>query len=214
MQLLWKYLPLSNTNYSQKYLFSFLQNGTSTEFEWTGLARPQKCMWCAVWQPAWRRTCVLQWRIQFCIVGHVKKQNIRCWSSTNSLKLHDEKPLHCEPVMVWCAISGAYIIAPYFFEDKRVVTLIAAWHKSFLLPKLEEIKLDVWFQQDGATARINKTFEGVFFWGLILWEAILRGLCARLTFPCNFFSWDYLKAIVYNDRPKSLFHIKNNMYHR
>ena len=95
---------------------------------------------------------------------------MRYWSGTNLRELH-EKPLHCERVTVWYAISKSAIIGPYFFEeDERAVTVTAARYRemlsSFLFPKLDEITLgDVWFKQDGATAhtaRDNATFEGAF----------------------------------------------------
>ena len=78
-------------------------------------------------------------------------------ASTNPRELH-EKPLHCERVTVWYAISKSAIIGPYFFkEDERAVTVTTALYRemlsSFLFPKLDKITLgDVWFQQDGDTA--------------------------------------------------------------
>jgi hypothetical protein len=29
--------------------------------------------------------------------------------------------------------------------------------------------------------------------------------------PCDYFLWGYLKSIVYNDRPRTLDHLKNNI---
>ena len=51
---------------------------------------------------------------------------MRYWSGENPRELH-QKPLHCERVTVWCAISVMGIIGPYFFEEnKRAVTVDAA----------------------------------------------------------------------------------------
>ena len=93
----------------------------------------------------------------FHISGCVNKQNMRFWNDANPHELH-QKPLHCERVTVWCAISRAAIIGPYFFEENEdTVTVNAVRYRemitTFFLPKLEEMDIgDVWFQQDGATA--------------------------------------------------------------
>lgn len=157
----------------------------------------------------------------FHLTGCVNKQNMRYWSGTNPRELH-EKPLHCERVTVWCAISKAAIIGPYFFEeDERAVTVTAARYRemlsSFLFPKLDEITLgDVWFQQDGATAHTARDTMQLLREHFPERLISLRGdhpwpaRSPDLT-PCDFFLWGYLKSIVYNDRPQTLLHLKNNI---
>jgi hypothetical protein len=75
---------------------------------------------------------------------------------------------------------------------------------------------DVWFQPDGATAhtsRVSMTVLQQHFPGRL---NSLRGdlhWSARspdLT-PCGYFLWGYLKSIVYNDRSRTLDHLKNNI---
>jgi hypothetical protein len=75
---------------------------------------------------------------------------------------------------------------------------------------------DVWFQQDGATAhtsRVSMTVLWQHFPGSLIslrgdlhWPARSPDLT-----PCDYFLWDYLKSIVYNDRPRTLDHLKNNI---
>ena len=88
---------------------------------------------------------------------------------------------------------------------------------SFLFPKLEEINLgDVWFQQDGATAHtaresmqlLREHFPErlISLRGDLPWPARSPDLT-----PCDFFLLGYLKSIVYNDRPQTLLHLKNNI---
>ena len=79
---------------------------------------------------------------------------MRYWSGENPRE-HHQKPLHCERVTVWCAISVIGIIGPYFFEEnERAVTMDAVRYRDmieeFFLPSLEEMDIGgVWFQQDG-----------------------------------------------------------------
>lgn len=157
----------------------------------------------------------------FHISGCVNKQNMRYWSDTNPRELH-QRPLHCERVTVWCAVSRVGIIGPYFFEEnERTVTVNAARYtemiNGFFLPNLAEMDVgDVWFQQDGATAHtarcsmdlLRQHFAGrlISSRGCHVWPARSPDLA-----PCDFFLWGYLKSIVYNDRPRTLPHLKNNI---
>ena len=146
---------------------------------------------------------------------------MRHWSAKNPRQLH-QTPLHCQRVTVWCAISSVGIIGRYFFEEnERAVTVNAARYREmieeFFLPHLEEMDVgDVWFQQDGATAYtarapmelLREHFSGclISLRGDLLWPARSPDLT-----PCDFFPWGYLKSIVYNDRPRTLAHLKTNI---
>jgi hypothetical protein len=60
------------------------------------------------------------------ISGSVNMQNMRYLSDNNPRELH-QRPLHCERVTVWCAVSKVGIIRPNFFEEnERAVTVTAA----------------------------------------------------------------------------------------
>lgn len=61
----------------------------------------------------------------FHLSGCVNKQNMRYWSGANPRELH-EKPLHCERVTVWCALSKVAIIGPYFFEEAEHTVTVNA----------------------------------------------------------------------------------------
>lgn len=157
----------------------------------------------------------------FHISGCVNKQNMRYWSANNPRELH-QKPLHCERVTVWCAISRVGIIGPYFFEEnERTVSVNAVRYRemitTFFLPKLQEMNIgDVWFQQDGATAHtarcsielLRENFPNrlISLRGDLPWPARSPDLA-----PCDFFLWGYLKSVVYNDRPRTLVHLKDNI---
>ena len=54
----------------------------------------------------------------FNVFGCVSKQNMRYWCGVNPCELH-QKPLSCERVTVWCAMSVMGIIDPYFFEENN-----------------------------------------------------------------------------------------------
>jgi hypothetical protein len=56
----------------------------------------------------------------FYLSGCVNKQN---WSDNYPRELN-EKPLHCEGVTVWCALSRVGIIGPYFFEENEVAVTV------------------------------------------------------------------------------------------
>ena len=158
----------------------------------------------------------------FHLSGCVNKQNMRYWSAENPRQLH-QTPLHCQRVTVWCAISSVGIIGPYFFEEnERAVAVNAARYREmieeFFLPHLEEMDVgDVWFQQDGATAHtawssmelLRERSPGrlISLRGDLPWPARSPDLA-----PCDFFLWDYLKSIVYNDRPRTLAHLKTNIW--
>ena len=72
----------------------------------------------------------------------------------------------------------------------------------------------MWFQQDGATAHtardtmqlLREHFPErlISLRGDLPWPARSPDLT-----PCDFFLWGYLKSIVYNDHPQTLFHLKN-----
>ncbi|PNF34202.1 hypothetical protein B7P43_G17545, partial [Cryptotermes secundus] len=51
----------------------------------------------------------------FHLSGYVNSQNNRIWSSENPNVLH-EKPLHCQKIGVWCAVSRRRIVGSIFFS--------------------------------------------------------------------------------------------------
>ena len=66
-----------------------------------------------------------------------------------------ERPLYCEKVTMWCAVSAAVIIPPYIFEDgnERAITVNGELYQQMLQTFRGALKRDdIWFQQDGAVA--------------------------------------------------------------
>ena len=85
------------------------------------------------------------------------------------------------------------------------------------LPTLNQMGVEnVWFQQDGATAHtarasmivLRQNFPGHFISSRVdlHWPARSPDLSPR-----DYFLWEYLKSIVYNDCPSTLTHLKNNI---
>lgn len=157
----------------------------------------------------------------FHLSGYVNKQNMRYWADTNPRELH-QRPLHSPKVTVWCAISSAGIIGPWFFEEnEETVTVNSERYVNmlddFLFPRLDELDLgDVWFQQDGATAHTSRAsmdvlrehFPGrlISIRGDLEWPARSPDLA-----PCDFFLWGFLKSRVYVNRPRTLEDLKANI---
>ncbi|CAK1578615.1 unnamed protein product [Parnassius mnemosyne] len=157
----------------------------------------------------------------FHLCGSVNKQNMRYWADTNPRELH-ERPLHSPKVTVWCAISSAAIIGPWFFEENEVTVTVNSGRyvnmlQEFFLPRLDALDLgDIWFQQDGATAHTARASMAVLrehfperlisIRGDLQWPARSPDLS-----PCDFFLWGFLKSRVYVNRPRTLQDLKNNI---
>lgn len=157
----------------------------------------------------------------FHLTGTVNKQNMRYWSPNNPRLMH-QRPLHSPRVTVWCAISRVGIIGPWFFEENGLTVSVNANRyvnmlQEFFLPTLNEMNVgEIWFQQDGATAHtagvsmtvLRQHFPGrlISLRGDLRWPARSPDLA-----PCDYFLWGYLKSIVFNDRPRTLDHLKNNI---
>jgi hypothetical protein len=97
----------------------------------------------------------------FHLNGSVNKQNCRFWATENPRELH-QRPLYSPKVTVWCGVLKVGIIGPYFFEEEETaVSVTSACYvdvlNNFLCPELQ-----MWFQQDGATAHTARvSMEGV-----------------------------------------------------
>lgn len=158
----------------------------------------------------------------FTLSGAVNRQNLRFYCEENPQIVHEE-PLHDQKVTVWCGVSAAKVIGPYFFENERgqPVTIdgnrYRAMIRDFLVPKMAENGMDgYWFQQDGApahTAREAMNLLREFFPDRIIskngdfpWPPRSPDMT-----PPDFFLWGYLKSKVYVNKPKSLRALKNNI---
>lgn len=159
----------------------------------------------------------------FHLSGYVNKQNFRYWADEQPQQIH-EQPLHSEKVTVWCGVAAFGILGPYFFQENgRTVTVTSQRYlemlTTFLPAELQRLgveNIDLWFQQDGATshtaricmAHLRNMFPGrlVSRHGDFNWPA----RSPDLTSP-DFFLWGYLKARVFNNRPRTLRVLKDNI---
>ncbi|GFT58875.1 transposable element Tc3 transposase [Trichonephila clavipes] len=129
----------------------------------------------------------------FWLNGYVNKQNCGIWSKANP-QVYVETPLHPEKLTVWCALWAGGIIGPYFFKTDE-------GHN---------------FQQDGAschTARdtidLLKDPLGdrlISRFGPVNWSPRSCDLT-----PLDYFLWDYVKSLVYADKPQTLDHLEENI---
>ena len=149
------------------------------------------------------------------------KHNMRSWADTNPRELH-QRPLHSPKVTVWCAISSAGSIGPWFFEENEVAVTVNSDRylnmlQEFFFPRLDKLDLgDIWFQQDGATAHTSRASMAVLrehfperlisIRGDLEWPARSPDLT-----PCDFFLWGFLKSRVYVNRPSTLQDLKTNI---
>ncbi|GFS83230.1 thrombospondin-1 [Trichonephila clavipes] len=132
----------------------------------------------------------------FWLNGYVNKQNCRIWSEANP-QVYVETPLHPKKLTVWCALWAGGIIGPYFFKN-------------------EEGHNELWFQQDGATCHtaratidlLKDTFGDrlISRFGPVNWPPRSCDLT-----PLDYFLWDYVKSLVYADKPQTLDHLEDNI---
>ncbi|GFV43076.1 DUF4817 domain-containing protein [Trichonephila clavipes] len=128
----------------------------------------------------------------FWLNGYVNKQNCRIWSEANP-QVYVETSLHPEKLTVLCTLWAGGIIGPYFFKND-----------------------DLWFQQDGAachTARatidlLKDTFGDLLIlrFGPVNWPPRSCDLT-----PLDYFLRDYVKSLVYADKPQTLDHLEDNI---
>ncbi|GFU47738.1 transposable element Tc3 transposase [Trichonephila clavipes] len=158
----------------------------------------------------------------FWLNGYVNKQNCRIWSEANP-QVYVETPLHPEKLTVWCALWAVGIIGTYFFKNDeghnvtingdRYIAIIT----NFFIPELNNHDVqELWFQQDGATCHTAPaTIE-------LLKDTFGDRLISRFgpvnlpprscdLKPLDYFLWDYVKPLVYADKPQTFDHLEDNI---
>ena len=166
---------------------------------------------------------ILSDEAHFHLNGSVNKQNFRYWASENPRQLQ-ENPLHSLKVTVWCAIGRFGVVGPYFFEENDITVTVTSQRyinmiNNFFIPELQRRQLNfenLWYQQDGATAHTARTSIAVLrHWfpnrlisrfGDISWPSRSPDLSS-----CDFFLWGWLKARVYEDKPRTLLELKESI---
>ncbi|GFW75392.1 uncharacterized protein TNCV_4190461 [Trichonephila clavipes] len=158
----------------------------------------------------------------FWLNGYVNKQNCCIWSEANP-QVYVETPLHPEKLTVWCASWAGGIIGPYFFknDEGHNVTVngdrYRAMITNFFIPELNNQDVqELWFQQDGATCHtaratidlLKDTFGDrlISRFGPVNWPPTSCDLT-----QLDYFLWDYVKSLVYADKPQTLDHLEDNI---
>ncbi|GFX48337.1 transposable element Tc3 transposase [Trichonephila clavipes] len=172
--------------------------------------------------PDFHKRILVSDEAHFWLNGYVNKQNCRIWSEANP-QVYVETPLHPEKLTVWCALWAGGIIGPYFFknDESHKVTVngdrYRAMITNFFIPELNNHDVqELWFQQDGATCHtaratidlLKDTFGDRFIsrFGPVNWRP--RSCDLR---PLDYFLWDYVKSLVYADKPQTLDHLEDNI---
>jgi len=146
--------------------------------------------------------------------GHFNSKNCIHWGSSKPTDVV-EKPLHPTKVTVWCAMSSAGILGPYFYEENgRNVTVNGARYLDILenkfYPELTSFTMehaldpDWYFMQDGARPHILTAatdFISDRFPNRTIGERLHTPWPARSpdVTPCDFFLWGCMKDKV-NER--------------
>ena len=109
--------------------------------------------------------------------------------------------------MVWCGITSACLIGPYFLEDNVTGVSYLAMLDEYLWPAVRYKRLI--FQHDGAPAHYERNvrnwldhkFKNLWIGrrGPTEWPPRSPDLT-----PCDFFLWGYLKDLVYRQRPSTI----------
>ena len=92
-------------------------------------------------------------KAMFKLNGHINRHNSIYWSDVNP-KVVMQHELNLPGVTVWCGISSAGIIGPYFFENTVTGNSYVDMLQNWLLPQLYNTHQQ-WFQQDGAAAHYS-----------------------------------------------------------
>ncbi|GFT66994.1 DUF4817 domain-containing protein [Trichonephila clavipes] len=115
-------------------------------------------------------------------------------------QVYVETPLHSEKLTVWCALWAGGIIGPYFFknDEGHNVTVngdrYRAMITNFFIPELNNHDVqELWFQQDGVTSHTA------------------RATIDLLKDKFDYFLWDYVKSLVYADKPQTPDHLEDNI---
>jgi transposase len=142
----------------------------------------------------------------FKLNGVINRHNSCYWATSNPNIVLPVPDLR-EGLMVWCGVTSAGLIGPYFFDGTATAARYLDMLRDFVWPRVKHKGLS--FQQDGAPPHysvavrnwLNEKFPDRWIGrrGPIEWPARSPDLS-----PPDFFLWGYLKNIVYKDRPTTL----------
>ncbi|GFW89093.1 putative LOC100569746 [Trichonephila clavipes] len=134
----------------------------------------------------------------------------RIWSEANP-QVYVETPLHPEK------LTGAlYGLVESFFKNDEGHNVIVngdryrAMLTNFFIPELNNHDVqELWFQQDGATCHTARATIDLLkdtFGDRLNWPPRSCDLT-----PLDYFLWNYVKSLVYADKPQTLDHLEDNI---
>lgn len=198
--------------YKLKVMQELKQNGNIDDHQ----RRKEMCLWLRneiLMDPDFLRTILWSDEATFTTNGVVNRQNFRLWADENPHWHTGTRNQGAQKVNVWIGMMDHHIIGPYFYDHNVNSHNYLAMLQNFVLPKLANIGMPSFFQQDGAPphfANIVKDWLNVNFEGKWLGRGGPKEWAARspdLT-PLDFFIWGHLKNHVYQTPIESLDHLK------
>ncbi|RLU20535.1 hypothetical protein DMN91_007145 [Ooceraea biroi] len=151
--------------------------------------------------------------------GNVNTWNCRYWSHDNPHWLREIDHQHIWKVNVWCGIIGNQVVGPVFFDENLNGARYAALIETQLPVLLEnlplQLRLDMWFQQDGCPSHTSRVARAVIN---NMFSNKWIGKYGPIDFPprspdltvLDYYLWGRIKDIVYRDRPTT----RNDMINR
>ncbi|GFW09172.1 uncharacterized protein TNCV_2101261 [Trichonephila clavipes] len=130
----------------------------------------------------------------FWLNGYVNKQNCRIWSEANP-QVCVETPLHPEKLTVWCALWAGGIIGPYFLKNDEGA-VVPTRRRNMSHSSCHNRFIETHTFGDRLISRF----------GPVNWPPRSCDLT-----PLDCFLWDYVKSLVYADKPQTLDHLEDNI---
>jgi len=149
----------------------------------------------------------------FHLSGYINSQNARYWSSQNPHLIH-ERPLQPQKIGVWVVMSSERIFVN-FFHSTVTSEVYCRMIDAFIETLTEEEVFGAWFQQDNAPAHTSKKalkHLEMYFGYRVISQGLWPARSPDLT-PPDFFLWGYLKDRVFENKPLTLMHLRENIVH-
>ncbi|XP_026825353.1 uncharacterized protein LOC113562003 [Ooceraea biroi] len=174
------------------------------------------CNWIRQQPPDFHLKILFSDECTFKSNGSNNTWNCRYWSQVNPHWLREIDHQHVWKVNVWCGIIGSQIVGPIFFEENLNADRYSALIETDLPILLEnfplQLRLDMWFQQDGCpshTSRVVRTILNAMFPNKWI------GKYGPINYPprspdltvLDYYFWGRIKDLVYHERPT----IRDNM---
>lgn len=149
----------------------------------------------------------------FRLDGTINRHNDVVWATTNPHR-QVQVPNSQQSVMVWCGITSAGLIGPFFFEEYVTADSYLQLLQTVLWPAARHRGKT--FQQDGAGPHyalsvrgwLDQKFPGRWIGrrGPIEWPPRSPDLT-----PCDFFLWGWLKERIYREPSASIAQLRERI---